>query len=380
MYGLNLADNIARLRHERKITQEELADFLGVTKASVSKWENAQSTPDLLMLLQLAVFFDVTVDELLGYEPQLSREQIRRRYVELTEDFARLPFDEAADKTRTLARRYYSCYPLLLQLVVLYWNHFMLAETKEGQKEILMEASAWCDHILDHCGDVGVCSDALGLKAGLSLQMGRAAEAVSLLEPAAESGRLGAQGQRGALLVQAYRMIGETDKARSYIQGKQYLDLLNLVSDAILSLSLYENEIERCEVTIGRIQGVMNEYSLERLHPNLAAQFYFQSSLVYAQNRKWKEAVSALLCFEKCVDQLLHAKRVCLHGDEYFDLLDERIESLPLGDLAPRDRGFIGQNIREALSHPAFEGLKERREFKRLVRRFADEKGGEHHD
>ena len=62
MYGLNLADNITRLRHARKITQEELADFLGVTKASVSKWENAQSTPDLLMLLGLSAFFDVTVD------------------------------------------------------------------------------------------------------------------------------------------------------------------------------------------------------------------------------------------------------------------------------------------------------------------------------
>ena len=50
MDRLKLSDNIIRLRHERKITQEELADFLGVTKASVSKWENAQSTPDLMLL------------------------------------------------------------------------------------------------------------------------------------------------------------------------------------------------------------------------------------------------------------------------------------------------------------------------------------------
>ena len=42
MDGLKLSDNIIRLRREHKITQEELADFLGVTKASVSKWENAQ--------------------------------------------------------------------------------------------------------------------------------------------------------------------------------------------------------------------------------------------------------------------------------------------------------------------------------------------------
>ena len=35
---INLADNIARLRRRRQITQEELADYLGVTKAAVSKW------------------------------------------------------------------------------------------------------------------------------------------------------------------------------------------------------------------------------------------------------------------------------------------------------------------------------------------------------
>ncbi|WP_275443819.1 helix-turn-helix transcriptional regulator [Petralouisia muris] len=57
MGRLKLSDNIIRLRHERKITQEELADFLGVTKASISKWENAQSTPDLMLLLQLSAFF-----------------------------------------------------------------------------------------------------------------------------------------------------------------------------------------------------------------------------------------------------------------------------------------------------------------------------------
>ena len=78
MERLNLSDNIIRLRRERKITQEELADFLGVTKASVSKWENAQSVPDILLLLQLAAFFDITIDELIGYDPQLTREQIGR--------------------------------------------------------------------------------------------------------------------------------------------------------------------------------------------------------------------------------------------------------------------------------------------------------------
>ena len=44
-----------------------------VTKASVSKWETGQSYPDILLLPKLATFFNVTVDELIGYEPQLNR-------------------------------------------------------------------------------------------------------------------------------------------------------------------------------------------------------------------------------------------------------------------------------------------------------------------
>lgn len=43
MHGLNIAENIIRLRHDRKITQKDLADFIGVTKASVSKWESGGS-------------------------------------------------------------------------------------------------------------------------------------------------------------------------------------------------------------------------------------------------------------------------------------------------------------------------------------------------
>ena len=43
MSELRVSERIAGLRRERKVTQEELADFLGVTKAAVSKWENGVS-------------------------------------------------------------------------------------------------------------------------------------------------------------------------------------------------------------------------------------------------------------------------------------------------------------------------------------------------
>ena len=370
MDSLKLSDNITRLRHERKITQEELADFLGVTKASVSKWENAQSTPDLMLLLQLSAFFNITIDELIGYKAQLSKEQIRHFYAELVREFAECPFHEVIERTRSLAHRYYSCHAFVLQLCVLYWNHYMLAESKEEQEQLLDEAILWCNHILETCNDVGVCSEALILKAGLTLQLGKAPETIDMLEPVLDPLRLAEQD--GAILVQAYQMAGECEKAKSYIQAREYLDLVNLVSDAIIFLMLYQNDLKRCQQTVCRIKNVMESYRMEFLHPNLSAQFHYQTAVVYAVNGQEEEALKALRLFEKCVDRLLEGEKMVLHGDEYFDRIDAWIEALPLGDMAPRSRKFISQSLQAALSHPAFEGLKKNTDFQRMILHFDD--------
>lgn len=60
-----LADKIIYLRKKKGWSQEELADRLDVTRQSVSKWESAQSTPDLDKVLKLAEIFEVTTDYLL---------------------------------------------------------------------------------------------------------------------------------------------------------------------------------------------------------------------------------------------------------------------------------------------------------------------------
>lgn len=57
--------NIARLRKRENLTQEELANKLGVSPQAVSKWENEQSCPDITLLPKLAEIFNVTVDALL---------------------------------------------------------------------------------------------------------------------------------------------------------------------------------------------------------------------------------------------------------------------------------------------------------------------------
>ena len=67
---MNVADRIQNLRKTKGISQEELADKIGVSRQAVSKWESEQSLPDIDKIIIMSEFFDVTTDYILkGIEP-----------------------------------------------------------------------------------------------------------------------------------------------------------------------------------------------------------------------------------------------------------------------------------------------------------------------
>lgn len=107
----------------KKITQQELADFLGVSKASVSKWETGQTYPDITSLPLLAAYFNVSIDSLLGYESQLNQKEIQRIYASLKGSFETKLAEDVLVSIRSFIRRYYSCYPFILQMGLLIINH-----------------------------------------------------------------------------------------------------------------------------------------------------------------------------------------------------------------------------------------------------------------
>ncbi len=65
-----LGENIRRLRQERGLRQEELGRRIGVSKQSVSNWENENIAPSIDLLVRLADFFGVSTDYLLGRQSQ----------------------------------------------------------------------------------------------------------------------------------------------------------------------------------------------------------------------------------------------------------------------------------------------------------------------
>ena len=82
----SLADNLRELRLGRGMSQQMLAEHLGLSVAAVSKWEGGQSRPDIDMLLRLASLYQVSTDRLLGYQAGLmSAQQTAQQIKQLTQ-------------------------------------------------------------------------------------------------------------------------------------------------------------------------------------------------------------------------------------------------------------------------------------------------------
>ena len=75
-----LAHTVRKYRKENDLTQKEMAEALGVTFQTVSKWERGEMYPDIMLLPKIAALFGVSVDTLLGYFPG---ERQRTVYAEL---------------------------------------------------------------------------------------------------------------------------------------------------------------------------------------------------------------------------------------------------------------------------------------------------------
>ena len=77
---LKFGENIRAWRLEKGVTQEKMAESLGVTAQAVSRWETGAACPDIEMLIPLAGYFGRTVDELLGSGGVRREEMVGRAY------------------------------------------------------------------------------------------------------------------------------------------------------------------------------------------------------------------------------------------------------------------------------------------------------------
>lgn len=361
MKELNIATTLIAKRREKEITQDELAAYIGVTKASVSKWERGQSYPDITFLPQLAAYFNMSIDDLIGYAPQMTDEDIKKLYHRLATDFANKPFEEVMTECTYIIKKYYSCFPLLLQMALLFANHHMLASTPERQTNILEEAVNLCHRVKIESEDISLSKEAVSLEATCSLLLHKPHDVLQLLGDTVRP-----HYPDDEMIAKAYQMIGNVKKANESMQISMYQHLMLLISGIPPYVMLHVENEEKTDEILHRAFTLAHTYQLQHLHPHMMLQLYLAAAQVYCiQNNT-----------EKALDMLQNYSSICtlnfslynLHGDSYFDTIDDWFEEFKLGSKTVRSEETIKLSMLQVIvENPIFSMLKELPKYKAIV-------------
>lgn len=372
MRTITIAKTLVRERHKKGISQEELAGYMGVSKAAVSKWENEQSFPDIMLLPELATFFNISLDELMGYQPQLTKEEIRKQYYNFAKAFEEEAFENVFKRCQGMIRKYYSCYPFLLQMAILLLNHATNSSNPQQVMDYTIELLQKVKKESEEPDDV---KDAISVEASCYLLMNQPQKALELVNE-----QVRPLSQETELLSQIYQRIGNVEKAKEVTQIALYQHLLLLIGDGAFELLLYVDEYAKAEEIMNRIDGVSEIFRVNNLHPNVMASYYISCAMVCGANGKEDRALKAL---EKYVDLCSrHFFPLLLHGDSFFDRIESWFQEFELGQMPPRGEKFVKQSMVQAMcENPGLLMLKENPEFlkleKRLKRNLETESEGE---
>lgn len=364
MNEINLGRILLANRRKRGITQDQLAEYMGVSKAAVSKWETGTTYPDIFMLPRLAAYFDLTIDELMGYEPQMEQAEIRRWHRILAEEFAELPFEKALNHCQEMARKYYSCYPFLFHIGSLLANHFMLAEDPERSGQILEEAKSLFIRIKQNTDDPNLGKEALLMEAWCLLTLRRPREALDLLETDTAFSY-----PAEPLLASAYQMSGNEKQAREVLQSGIYKELCSLLNLMQCYMDFCSGSERLFKETCSRIRSLSAAFSLESLLPGQFLPCFLSMARGWVHLGDTEKALHALKKYTDLAAGDIYPLR--LHGDSYFDLLDDWLENvLDLGTFPPRNEAVIRRSMTQALTEdPAFSDLSKDPRFQELVSR-----------
>jgi len=146
---MSIGSTIKRLRREKNITQEQLAEYLGITSRAVSQWECDRTAPDLSQLPALCHVFDVTSDTLLGIDVEKTKEAITSCLKDAKENYLwQGRFEEYAEALREANRRYPRSYEIMHELA----EALVSVYSRKGLKDY-SEIFALCRRILEECTD-----------------------------------------------------------------------------------------------------------------------------------------------------------------------------------------------------------------------------------
>lgn len=175
---MTIGANIKRLRTAKNITQEQLSVAMNVTCAAVSKWERGETYPDITLLQPLSYFFEVTLDELMGYDQ-------KKVQADIDETIALYRKHWKDSKGREIIAKAYHDYPNDYRIMHYYmWN--VGGDMADNNPTVLIEHKeefpSICEKILDGCTEDALRLGAWNMRAKILHAEGKTNEALRIYQ------------------------------------------------------------------------------------------------------------------------------------------------------------------------------------------------------
>ncbi|NLM68241.1 MAG: helix-turn-helix transcriptional regulator [Enterococcus sp.] len=346
---MQIGQIILEKRKEKKVTQQTLADFLGVSKASVSKWETGTTYPDITLLPLIAAYFDLSMDQLFAYEAHLSNKEIQRIYQMLQNTLNTESGSEVLSSLRRFVRRYYACPPFILQMGLFMINHydyFPGESLKEKQQSYLKEAQGLFRHVKESATTVELIQKARDYEAYTALLLEKPDHVLALLGEYAP-----AYFPTESLIAAAFQMKKEEQRGIVTLQSALAQYVFVMMSGLTNYLQLLTNDEEKLTETYQRGRQLAQIFQLAQLNPVNLMNFQLSALFGFAQIQKEAVVLEILTDFGNVMAQTQFP--VQLHGDAYFDQIQPWLEQLDLGTLMPRNTQNLQKELLElVLTHP----------------------------
>jgi len=362
MKELNIGLKIAAKRNEKGVTQEELANFLGVSKPAISKWESGQTYPDITLLPILASYFNITVDEIIGYEPQMSKEEIQELYKKLAKEFTIEPFETVYNKCMKYQKRYYSCFNLQFHIALILINHSNLA--KDSSK-VLLTAVDILKRTIAEGEDVNLKRTSICLLGYSFIAMNDPDSAIKNLEKIQECHN---HIDPEVILASAYSMKGKNEKAISVLQEYIYICTMGILGAVPSLMMLYSDKKDKVQKWTEAIMKIEDALDVQEISPSTQLTILITAAQISMMH---KDEEAALNFLEKYVGVASNHKLfpLKLQGNDFFDSLQNFFDSLDLGIQPPRNDEMVKRDIKELLMNPIFQDLKSNEKYQSLVER-----------
>lgn len=148
--NLQIGEQIKIGRIKKGWTQQELAISLGVTTQAVSKWETESSYPDITMLPIIARSLNVSIDQLMNFNPDLPEKEVKRIVEKAVDNYVEKGFEIGYDYVKDILNLYPNSIALKFYLGSLFQG-FLLEENllkKEKIQELYLESTKLYEEVL----------------------------------------------------------------------------------------------------------------------------------------------------------------------------------------------------------------------------------------